>query len=101
MILFQVRDLAAKACGEPHVAPTWEIAKASLGALLAKTSELAERAKSVVIEYVGPWDPQSGVGPVFTLDDRETETGDVCLAEFRAACAKEEFEKQEEAENAE
>lgn len=102
MILFQVRDLAAKACGEPHVAPTWEIAKASLGAILAKTPELAERAHAIVIENICEWDPEQGVGvfhqpgEVFVF-----ERGDVCLAAFRAACAKEENEKQEEAENAE
>ena len=61
MILFQVRDLAAKTCGEPHVAPSWNIAKASLGAMLAKTPELAERAQSIVIEYCGEWSPESGI----------------------------------------
>lgn len=104
MILFQVRDLAAKACGEPHVAPSWEIAKASLGAILAKTPEHAERAHSLVIEFVSCWDPTDGVVFRDVGSDIPLESecrGDVCLAEFRAACAKEEFEKQEEAENAE
>lgn len=99
MILFQVLDLAAKACGEPHLAPSWDIAKASLGAMLAKTLDLAERAHSIKIEEVGPWDPQTGIGSVYPLGDRSSEFGDVCLAEFRAACAKEEYVKQEEAEN--
>lgn len=101
MILFQVIDLAAKSCGEPHVAPSWEIAKASLGSLLAKTPELAERAKSIMIQCVGPWDPTSGVGPVYTPEDREYQTGDECLAEFLVACRKEEDQKQEEADRAE
>lgn len=101
MILFQVIDLAAKSCGEPHVAPSWEIAKASLGSLLVKTPELAERAKSIMIQCVGSWDPTSGVGPVYTPEDREYQTGDECLAEFLAACRMEENQKQEEADRGE
>lgn len=97
MILFQVIDLAAKSCGEPHVAPSWDIAKASLGAMLAKTPDLAERAKSIMIQFVAPWDPTSGIGPVYVPEDREYSTGDVCLAEFLAACRKEEDQKQAEA----
>lgn len=95
MILFQVRDLAANSCGEPHVAPSWEIAKASLGALLAKTPELAERARSLRIDYICNWDPESGL-----LSDRcylDTDLGDVCLSEFLAACRREEDHMQAEA----
>lgn len=97
MILFQVRDNAAKSCGEPHVAPSWEIAKASLGAMLAKTPELADRARSIEIQHVGPWDPETGVGPVYVPEERETVSGEVCLAEFLAACRREEEQKQAEA----
>lgn len=101
MILFQVIDLAAKSCGEPHVAPSWEIAKASLGSLLAKSPELADRSKSIMIQIVGPWDPTSGIGPVYVPEEREFSTGDVCLAEFLAACRMEEDQKQEEADRGE
>lgn len=102
MILFQVRDLAAKSCGEPHVAPSWEIAKASLGAMLAKTPELAERAHSIRIENVCGWDPEYGVGATKgAFECYEMEDGDVCLSEFLTACRREEEVKQEEAENAE
>lgn len=98
MILFQVRDLAAKACGEPHIAPTWEIAKASLGAMLAKNPELAERAISIRIDNICTWDPENGlIGVRDTYLD--SESGDVCLAEFRAACAYEEEQKQAEADD--
>lgn len=100
MILLQVRDLAAKSCGEPHVAPSWQIAKASLGSLLAKTPELAERAVSIRVDYICEWDPENGL-----IGVRETyldsESGDVCLAEFLAACRKEENQKQEEADRGE
>lgn len=101
MILFQVKDLAAKRCGEPHIAPSWEIAKASLGALLAKTPELADRAHSIRIELCGLWDPSEGVKHTLIADipGQAYDFGDVCLTEFRAACAKEEYEKQEEADN--
>lgn len=101
MILFQVRDFAAKACGEPHIAPTWEIAKASLGAMLAKTPELAERAHALRVDYICDWDPENGLTVVNSKFDLfvNSESGDVCLAEFRAACAKEEYEKQEQADN--
>lgn len=101
MILFQVRDLAAKSCGEPHVAPSWEIAKASLGAMLAKTPDLAERAHAITIEQICEWDPQVGV--IVTPDLFKAEliysTGDVCLAEFLSACRKEEDQKQAEADD--
>lgn len=98
MILFQVRDLAAKSCGEPHVAPSWDIAKASLGSLLAKTPELAERAHSLKIEYIGEFDPETGYVPFELCSwDAKVSTGDICLAEFLAACRKEEDQKQEEA----
>lgn len=103
MILFQVRDLAAKVCAEPHVAPSWDIAKASLGAMLAKTPELEARAASLRVEYICDWDPSTGAirdlkKPLYR---RMWSKGDVCLAQFRAACAKEEQEKQEEADNGE
>lgn len=97
MILFQVRDLAAKSCGEPHVAPSWEIAKASLGAMLSKTPELAERAHSILIEFVSYWDPTEGVVYRDVGSDLPLESecrGDVCLSDFRAACAKEENDVQ-------
>lgn len=96
MILFQVRDLAAKSCGEPHVAPSWEIAKASLGSLLAKTPELAERAHSIIIESVGLFDPETGVK---VQRVRLSAQGEVCLAQFLAACRKEEDLKQAEADD--
>lgn len=104
VILFQVKDLAAKSCGEPHIAPSWEIAKASLGAMLSKTPELAERAHAISIEYCGDWDPEDGITEKTfqtscALDREWSCFGDVCLAEFRAACSKEEIEKQEEADN--
>lgn len=99
MILFQVRDLAAKSCGEPHVAPSWEIAKASLGSLLAKTPELAERARSLVIENICEWDPEFGIAGVHV--DTDVSSGDVCLADFLVACRKEEDQKQEEADRGE
>lgn len=96
MILFQVRDLAAKACGEPHVAPSWEIAKASLGAMLAKTPELAERAKAIRVDYVCDWDPENGLLEVHTTY-LDSESGDVCLDQFREAVASEENKAQAEA----
>lgn len=91
MILFQVRDLAAKVCAEPHVAPSWEIAKASLGAMLAKTPELAERAQAIKMEYLGEFDPQCGYQP-FELPtwEEKVASGDVCLREFREAVSAEE-----------
>lgn len=92
MILFQVRDLAAKSCGEPHVAPSFEIAKASLGALLAKNSELGARAASLRVEYICDWDPSTGaiVDRKKPLYRRMWSKGDTCLAEFRRALQAEE-----------
>lgn len=103
MILFQVRDLAAKTCGEPHVAPSWEIARASLGAMLAKNPELAERSRSIVIEFCGEWSPECGITlkTFDSLGDQAFDFGENCLFEYRAACMKEEMEKQVEADNAE
>lgn len=98
MILFQVIDLAAKSCGEPHVAPSWEIAKASLGAMLAKTPELAERAHSIRIECLGDFDPQLGFDSTI-IHEVLWNLGDVCLSEFLAACRKEETQKQSEADH--
>lgn len=100
MILFQVRDLAAKTCGEPHIAPSWEIAKASLGAMLAKTPELAERARSIRIEYLCEFNPEFGPvgipGSPFSIED-----GDICLKDYRDRCLDEEQKVQAEADNGE
>ena len=103
MILFQVRDLAAKSCGEPHVAPSWAIAKASLGAMLAKTPDLAERAASIRIDAICDWDPENGLLDYDEVDTHifDGATGQECLDEFRAAVAKEENQRQEEADYAE
>lgn len=61
MILFQVRDLLHKTCGEPHIAPDLETAAIQIGGLISESAAFSKKPEMFLIEELGLWASETGL----------------------------------------
>lgn len=86
MIVYQVKDLAAKTCGQPLMAESFDQAKLAVGRLISENPGLQKRASKILVEEIGTWNGEDGFVH-FEMFCFDCSSGTTCLDAWNDAVA--------------